>query len=95
MHIFFNTYILYAKEIKKEIEKQFGKDVKLSILVVKEFGFENWDELKSDGINIINLNEILGFDINTREYQISCTNNHPNEKAWEVILPALIKELSL
>lgn len=93
--ITFNIYTEYVKEIKKEIEKQFGKDAKLSILVVKEFGFENWDKLKQEGINVINLNEIVGFDINTREYQISDTNDHPNEKAWEVIVPALIKELNL
>lgn len=91
----FNSYSLFIKEIKREIEKQFGKDTKLSILVVSEFGFENWNNLKQEGINVINLNEILGFDINTREYQISDTNGHPNEKAWEVIVPALIKELDL
>lgn len=93
--ITFNLYIEHVKEIKKEIEKQFGKDAKLTILVVKEFGFEDWDKLKKEGINIINLNEILGFDINTKEYQISYRNDHPNKKAWEVIVPALIKELNL
>ena len=93
--ISFNLYALHIKEIKKEIEKIFGKDTKLSILVVKECGLENWEKLKQEGINVINLNEILGFDINTKEYQISDTNDHPNEKAWEVIVPALIKELDL
>lgn len=90
-----NTFATYMLEMQKAIKKQFGENTKFTILVVKEWGFENWEQLKKEGINVVNLNEILGFNINTREYAISDTNRHPNEKAWEVIVPALIKELDL
>ena len=91
----FDLFIVYMKEIKKAIEETYGKDTKFTVLVVKDSGKERWDEVKELGINVININELLGFNINTKEYAISDTNDHPNKKAWGVIVPALIKELNL
>ena len=95
MQKLFDVLTLHVFEMQKEIKKNFGEDTKFTVLVVKEGGYENWEELKQQGINVIKLNEITDVNIDTREYAISDTNNHPNEKAWEVIVPALIKELDL
>ena len=91
----FNEFILYMKEINKEIKKNWGYNTQFTVLVIQENGVEDWQKLKQEGINVIKLNDIIGFNINTKEYAISNTNDHPNEKAWKVIVPALVKELDL
>ena len=91
----FDLFVLYMAEIRKTINEQFGKDTQFTVLVVKDKGTEPWDKVEKLGINVININEILGFNVSSREYAISDTNGHPNKKAWEVIVPALVKELNL
>lgn len=92
----FNIFCLYIKEINNEIKTKFnanGHETQLVILVYQNNGIEDWDILRKEGIIVIDINELLGFDINQDEYQLS--DFHPNAKAWEVITPELIKKLNL
>ncbi len=91
---------LYVKELNREIKKQFknnNKETKLVLLIYRndnnliEQGF---DELKQNGIIVIDIKNLVKEDLTNLEYT---TNDkfHPNAKAWQVIVPALAKELNL
>ena len=49
--------------------------------------------LESIGIIYINVEDLIGHKI-TDEYRLS-DKDHPNEKAWDEIIPALVKKLNL
>ncbi len=92
----FKLFCLYITEINDEIKAKFkvkDKPTQFVVLVYKENGNENWDILREQGIKVIKINDLLGFDINTPEYKF--LDGHPNPKAWEVITPEVIKELNL
>ncbi len=84
---------MYIKEIHKEIKKNFG-DTKFVIFVYNNEGNENFQELENDGIIIIKSSDILKENLNDLKYKIY-DKEHPNAKAWEVIVPAFAKELNL
>ncbi len=85
-------YELYIKEIKKEIENKFP-GTKFIILTYEPMEEDIKCHLTDDGIKII---DVQTFDkkLNTLEYKIP-NDVHPNAKAWQVIVPALAKELNL
>lgn len=86
---FFNLYI---KKINEEIKKLFGEKTQLVILVYYENEKENWDIIKKEGITVINILE--DWNINTQEVRFKGNDQeHPNAKAWETIVPELVKEL--
>lgn len=84
---------LYFKEIHKEIHKYYPNS-KFIIFVYMEDNYLDWNELKKTGIMVIKAKDILNVNIMDNEY-IGIDNVHPNAKAWEVIVPALVKELNL
>ena len=57
-----------------------------------------WSDLDKN-ISIITTEELVGDSIKNDEYKLSFdefqTPAHPNEKAWELIVPALVKKLQL
>ena len=93
----FKLIKLYFKQIKKIIDKDYknyDEPTKLIILIyVVDDGY-NWKELEEENIKIINLKSILNVNLRDAEYTIDDAG-HPNAKAWEVIVPALVKELNL
>lgn len=50
--------------------------------------------LEKLGFIYINANELAGKDIGSREYR-SNDKDHPNEKAWNEIVPKLVKNLNI
>ncbi len=94
----FKLLKLYFKEINRTIQSKFDnfdENSKLVILIYGDTDNFNWSELESDGIIIINLDELLGIHLSlNKEYTLK-DGQHPNAKAWEVIVPALVKELKL
>ena len=89
-------FFLYMKEIKDQASTLLnneGKPIKFIFLVYNDY-FEDWDRLEQYGIRVIKLNEILDLDINGIDYRLSQTDCHPNAKAWQIIVPALVKELN-
>ena len=89
---------LYIEEINKEIKSNFknsqNQPTELIIL--------DWSsniilpkQLEEQGIRVLHLKELIEINLNDTEYYISKNDCHPNAKAWEVIAPALVKELNL
>lgn len=52
------------------------------------------DYLKNEGFTIVYAEDLVGTKIRNLEYR-QADKDHPNEKAWEVVTPALVKELKL
>ena len=90
----FKLHSLYMKEINKEIKKYFPQ-TKFVILIYEDHLNEDRSNLEKEGITIIKATDILDTNINKLEYKISAENRHPNEKAWELLIPSLIKKLNL
>ena len=92
----FDTFVIYMKEINKEIQSKFNinnKSPKFVILVYIEDGTEDWNVLKQDNILIINIKKDLNIDIDEEKYTLF--DGHPSKEAWQAIVPALVKELNL
>ena len=51
-----------------------------------------WKELEQEDFIIYNLNDLTKENLQKNEYKIA-DKAHPNGKAWDIIVPALIKEL--
>ena len=92
----FNLFCLYMTEINNEIKTKFhakDKPTKFIILVYNEYGNEDWNRLRNQGIKVIELNKILEVDINESKYKL--LDGHPNAEAWKVITPKVIEYLNL
>ena len=88
---------LYLTEINNEVEFYFkNKENKPSQFVILQYEDDEdieWKKLKENGIKIINANSLTGKNLKLKEYRQE--DWHPNAKAWEIIIPKLIKELNL
>ncbi len=85
----------YFKEAKNIVEKKWGKDVKFVILFYERMENEKLlSELKKLGFIMINEDE-MPIKADNVKYHLSETDNHPNEKAWDEIVPFLVKRLKL
>lgn len=94
----FNLFHLYIKEINQEIKKQFhfgNEKTKFVILVYEEDEKDAWEDIKDDNIIIIKVKDLTNIDVLSPEYKVAPNDCHPNEKAWQVIVPALMKELNM
>ncbi len=92
-----NLYInAYFEEMNKEIKKQFP-NIKFVILIYGDknnFGLD-LSKLEKDGFIILQTDEISGVNLLQRKYQLSETDTHPTEEAWDIIIPALVNRLCL
>ena len=85
----------YFIEAKNIVEKRWGKDVKFVVLFYEKMYDENFiKELNKLGYITINEQE-LPISASDVKYHLSETDNHPNEKAWDEIVPFLVKSLDL
>lgn len=90
-------FTLYLKEIQKEINLKYGKNGKMPQFIVFLYSGDeniNWKEIENLNIKVISSEQLTNIDIDTEEYKAS-DNAHPNGKAWQIIVPALVKELNL
>ncbi len=85
---------LYISEINDEIKKNY-KPAKFVIFIYEDSNKINWDLYEQQGIKVIKAKDILNVNLQSNEYYISDMDHHPNAKAWQVIVPALAKELNL
>ena len=53
------------------------------------FTDDNIKELENEGIIVIKTSQLTDIDLTQDEYYISKTDRHPNEKAWDVVVPKL------
>ncbi len=81
---------------KKETEK-YWKNTKYYILVYccNEIEKQMLDELNNKGIEVIYVSELTNENILTKKYQISDTDMHPNERAWDLLTPLIAQKLNL
>ena len=87
-----SLFSLYLKEINKEIEK-INPDAKFIVLVYDELPITT-EEAEKNCDRVIYTKDLVSIDLNDEEYKGE-DNFHPNAKAWELIVPALVKELDL
>lgn len=95
-----NSYkfmLKHFEETEKEIKKHW-ENTKFVVFIYNATDDEK--EMlkrmrKEKGFNIIFLDEISKINISTLEYRISETDAHPNEKAWDTIVPLLVNKLNI
>lgn len=95
----FNLLNTYISEINKEICNKFNYQKtppKFIVLVYTDNINENgWEDLKKEkNITIINVKDLTGKDLNNNKEYLTFSD-HPNAKAWDVIVPALVKKLNI
>lgn len=93
----FNLIKLYLIQIKNVINKNFNnydESTKFIVLVYNDIDNFNWEELEKENIIVFHTQNLVDVDLSSEEYNIA-DKVHPNGKAWEVIVPALVKELDL
>ncbi len=95
-----DLFITYIKEINNEIKQNYKTTKNTPTeLVILLYGYEldiDWERVsKIDGVRIINAKTISDIDFKDKQNQISESDLHPSEKAWNIIVPALVKELDL
>ena len=89
----FDLIKLYFEKSRDELKKRFP-DIKFVIMKYpsKEIGSKaheeiynslRWSELENQGFKVIDLKNYVKEDLTSQEYLFK--DNHPNEKAWQVI----------
>ncbi len=90
---------LHFLEAQKIVKKKFP-NAKIIILLYEEdsncpyLETPRWQELKKEGFIVINSYELTNVHLYEDKYKI-LNDPHPNEKAWDIIVPALTKRLNL
>ncbi len=88
-------FLLYLKEMNKLIKEKYPNAEFITLVYYDNENSQNvWTEAKKMGIKVIKVSDIVDVNIDEDEYKIP-NDFHPNAKAWEVIVPALAKELNL
>lgn len=88
--------LLYFSEINSEIKQQFPN----AQFVVIDYGCDKEDKeflqkLKNQNIIVISLEELTNVQVYASpDYTIS-DGWHPNEAAWKLLTPLIVKKLSL
>lgn len=59
----------------------------------KYLNSKRWKELEDKGFIVIDTLTLTGQDLSKRKYKLA--DGHPNEKAWDLVVPKLLKELNL
>lgn len=88
---------LLFEETYKEIKNKYP-DTKFVLLLYAEsdnwfIEKEQWADLESRDFIVVNTNDLTGKKLSDEQYKLF--DGHPNEKAWDIIVPAFIKKLDL
>ena len=92
----FNLMREHFIEAKQEMDKHW-KDYKFIIYIYNDdyqFSEEDINRLKNDGFIVVTTEELIGEPLDQPQYQISKTDLHPNEKAWDKLAPAFVEFLN-
>ena len=86
--------LLHFTESYKKIKKLFPK----AIFVIFVYDGDNYikliqKELEDNGIKIVYLSELSNIDFSQDKYKVD--EQHPNDEAWNIIVPLLAKKLNL
>ena len=91
---------LYIKEIDEEIKNNFSYKNKPAKFIILNYGNDeeiHFDEVigNNNNIVVVNVEDLVDFNTENSEYTICENDIHPNEKAWNAIVPKLIKKLKM
>ncbi len=98
----FDFFKLHLIESKKIIDKKYN-NAKFVVIVYnpeldthsfRPFRTERWNELEAEGIQVIRFDK-KEYDFLANEEFIASDNVHPGRKAWDVLVPEIIKQLNL
>ena len=95
-----NFLVLHFKKLKEEIQKHW-KNTKFVVLFYyqevepEEFDTKLKKKLIENGFIVVNTRELTGISLCGEQYQLSKQDEHPNAKAWDVVVPKLVKALNL
>ena len=86
----------YFNSINNEIKKQYP-DSKFIILMYNDYINNFGLDLSSldNSIQIVHTKDLTNVILSDIDYHISEKDFHPSEKAWDIIVPELIKKLKL
>lgn len=85
--------VFYFIQSRKEMEKRWNKKINFTIILYNDYNILYKDELtrklKENGFNVINTDDLTKEDLKNDKY-IMKENNHPSEKAWDLLVPLII-----
>ena len=90
-------FLSYACCLQNEIREKYPNS-KFVIIIYDCMSEEFIKELKKNNINVFYLKDIKDFNYDDEKYKLSKEVDyfrHPNEKAWDVVSDAIIKEYHL
>ena len=84
----------HFKEAKKEMKKHW-KDTKYVVFFYEDDKQNNYlkENLKKEGFIIISSYDLTKEDLKSSKYLLD--NHHPNEIAWDLLTPLIIKKLNI
>lgn len=90
-----NLVLSYFLETRKNLEKNWNKKFKFVIIFYKDITYEDLlsKKLKENGFIVIQTKELIKEDLNSSDFKLE--DNHPNEKAWNLLVPLIVRELNL
>lgn len=94
----FITFVKMLKECKRILNCHYP-NAKFVVLTYSDNFYNNpihkklWNDLKKDGFILVDVSELMGHNTMNKGYRL--TDNHPSSKAWDEIVPALVKKLNL
>lgn len=86
----FQKHYPHTKFVILKYREMMGSDCSSELLDT-----ERWEELKKAGFIVIDTKDLVGSTLCSYNYVLSKEDTHPNEKAWDLVTPALIKRLNL
>ena len=91
-----DTALLYFTESRKEMEKHWGNNLKFVVIF-----YDSWnipykkllsEKLKKNGFIVFSTNDITNENLKIEKYMMQ-DNNHPTEKAWDLLTPKIAERL--
>ncbi len=103
-----NNYkkFILANELFKQSKKKLEEHYPNIKFVILKYNVENecdlkyempfmWDVLKKEGFIIINSEDLIGRKFKDFSEDSTYDGYHPSEKAWDLLIPQLVKKLNL
>lgn len=89
---FFNKHLI---EAKKEIDKHW-QDCKMIVIWYDVPEYDEFSELEKAGIKVISIDDFMKKEIlSNDEFKNSGIEIHPTGKAWEAIIPEIVKRAEI
>ena len=91
--IFLTKWIYYTIDKQKEINIEQNKHY--NFVLTETILKETKKELEQEGFTIINSEDLIGRKFKYHSEDTNIDEYHPSEKAWDILLPPLIKKINI